>query len=174
MSELHYIVCVSGFYFYCQQLLSGLFYCPSQAPILQFVLTIIIFKSNKYFDQPQQYLNVLISPAVVLVQTVSTVTSTNMFHVLFMNLSPYPISLKLRINIDSCLHFRVPTWPPGRMTTYKVRLANSSENILFRVILGTILILLSPNNSGGKMQSSHSTIISIISIKSTIYTSYRP
>ena len=31
------------------------------------LLQMIIFKSNNYFDQPQQYLNVAISPAVVLV-----------------------------------------------------------------------------------------------------------
>ena len=136
-------VCVSGFYFYCPQPTS-----PHWIVSLSFsgpnmiLLHIIIFKSNKYFDQPQQYLNVAISPAVVLVQTASTVTSTDVFHVLFMKLSPYPISLKFRINIDACLHFRARTWPPGRMTTYKVRLAISAENILFRVILGTILILL--------------------------------
>ena len=60
MSELHYIVCVSGFYFFAHN--------PSlDCAILRPQYQMIIAKANKYLDQPQQYLNVPITPAVVLV-----------------------------------------------------------------------------------------------------------
>ena len=59
MSELHYIVCVSGFYF--------LPTTPHWIVLLRPQYQMIIAKANKYLDQPQQYLNVPITPAVVLV-----------------------------------------------------------------------------------------------------------
>ena len=61
LSQWHYINCV------CQWILFILPTTPHWIVLLRPQYQMIIAKANKYLDQPQQYLNVPITPAVVLV-----------------------------------------------------------------------------------------------------------